>query len=184
MIVEPITEATAMAHLRLDVDDPGLSQLPGAITAARQTVEQYLNATVANRSLTLMLDAFPAGAIRLPNGPVTAVTEIAYIDTDGAAQTVAAHRLVSYPLCDVLTPAFGESWPATRDVLGAVTITYTAGMMSGSPLTLADQDIAAAILLTLGDLWENREAQFVGVSVEANRTVSSLLHPHRREVGV
>lgn len=181
-MIEPITEATAMAHLRLAVDDPGLGRLPEAITAARQTVEQHLNATVANRSLMLTLDAFPAGAIRLPNGPVTAVTEIAYIDTDGAAQTVAAHRLINYPLCDVLTPAFGESWPATRNVYGAVTITYTAGMMVGE--TLANQDIAAAILLTLGDLWENREAQFVGVSVAINRAVDSLLHPHRREVGV
>lgn len=173
-----------MVHLRLDAGDPGISRLPDAITAARQTVEQYLNATVANRSWTVTLDAFPAGAIRLPNGPVTAVTEIAYIDTDGAAQTVAAHRLVNYPLVDVLTPAFGESWPATRDVLGAVTITYTAGMMAGSPLALADQDIAAAILLTLGDLWENREAQIVGTIVAVNRAVESLLHPHRREIGI
>lgn len=182
-MIEPITEATAMAHLRLDVDDPGISSLPDAITAARQTVEQYLNATVSNRSLTLILDAFP-GRILLPNGPVVMVDEIVYLDTDGNPQTVDGHRLINYPLCDVLTPAFGESWPATLNVFGAVTITYTAGMMTGSPLMLADQDIAAAILLTLGDLWENREGQFVGVPVAVNRTVESLLHPHRRELGV
>jgi uncharacterized phiE125 gp8 family phage protein len=182
---EPISESVAKAHLRLEDDDPFISRLSGAITAARQTVEQYLNATVANRTRTLVLDDFPGGGrgIRLPDGPVTAVTEIAYLDTSGDDQTVAAHRLVNYPLTDVLTPAYGESWPTVRDVRGAVTISYTAGMMAGSPLTLDHEDIVSGILLTLGDLWENREGQFVNSPAQINRTVANLLHFHRRDLG-
>lgn len=184
-MTEPITTAVAKAHLRVEDDDPYISRLSAVITAARQTVEQYLNATIVNRSRSIVLDAFPGGSgtILLPRGPVTAVTEIAYLDTDGASQTVASHRLVNYSVSDVLTPAYGESWPSTRGVLGAVTITYTAGMMTGSPATLGDEDIVSGILLTLGDLWENREGQIVGVTTSINQTLDRILHFHRRGLG-
>lgn len=184
--MEPISTAEAMSHLRLDADDPYLDALPAYITAARQTVEQYLNASVAVQERTLVLDAFPPACIALPNGPLISVTSVSYVDTDGATQTLDSSKYVtrSLPLEDGLFPAFGESWPATQAIPGAVTITYQSGMMTGSPLMLPHQDIRAAILLTIGDLWENREGQFVGVSAIVNPTVERLLHFHRRCLGV
>jgi uncharacterized phiE125 gp8 family phage protein len=184
--MEPITTAEAMRHLRLDADDPYLDDLDAYITAARQTVEQYLNASVAVQERTLVLDAFPAFMINLPNGPLISVTSVTYIDTDGIVQTVDSGKYVarSLPLSDILFPDFGESWPATRAIPGAVTITYQAGMMIGSPLMLPHQDIRAAILLTLGDLWENREGAFVGTIHAVNPTVERLLHYHRRQLGI
>ena len=186
MATEPITTAEAMSHLRLDSDDPYIVDLPAYITAARQTVEQYLNASVVVQARTLVLGAFPPSSIDLPNGPLISVTSVAYVDTDGATQTVDSGKYVarSLPLSDILFPDFGESWPSTRAIPGAVTITYQAGMMTGSPLALPQQDIRSAILLTLGDLWENREGQFVGVSAAVNPTVERLLHYHRRALGV
>jgi len=184
--MEPITTAEAMRHLRLDADDPYLDDLDAYITAARQTVEQYLNASVAVQERTLVLDAFPPALISLPNGPLISVTSVTYIDTDGIVQTLDSGKYVarSLPLSDILFPDFGESWPATRAIPGAVTITYQAGMMTGSPLMLPQQDIRSAILLTLGDLWENREGQFVGVNAAVNHTVERLLHYHRRQLGI
>lgn len=184
--MEPITTAEAMRHLRLDADDPYLDDLDAYITAARQTVEQYLNASVAVQERTLVLDVFPAFMIDLPNGPLISVTSVTYVDTDGTEQTLDSGKYVarSLPLSDILFPDFGESWPSTRAIPGAVTITYQAGMMTGSPLMLPQQDIRAAILLTLGDLWENREGQFVGVTAAVNPTVERLLHYHRRQLGI
>lgn len=186
MAIEPITTSEAMRHLRLDADDPYLDDLLAYITAARQYVEQYLNASVAVQERTLVLDAFPSSSIALPDGPLISVTSVSYVDTDGATQTLDSGKYVAWirPLEDALFPAFGESWPATQATPGAVTITYQAGMMTGSPLMLPHQDIRAAILLTLGDLWENREGQFVGVSAAVNPTVERLLHFHRRCLGV
>lgn len=185
--VEPVTIGEAKAHLHVDDDDPHLTYLANYIVAARQSVEEYLNVTIVNRSRSLVLDAFPSGsyqAITLPNGPVLSVSSIAYVDTDGANQTVGSFNSVSYSHRDVVSPVFGESWPSTRDQLGAVTITYTCGMMTGSPLLLSNRDIKAAILLTLGDLWENREAQIIGTTINVNRTVDRLLHFYRRSLGV
>lgn len=45
-------------------------------------------------------------------------------------------------------------------------------------------DVKAAILLIIGDLYENREGQFVGVQVAENQTVQNLLHFHRVGLGI
>ena len=180
MTVEPLSLAEAKQHLRVEDDDPYLTYLAGYITAARQTVEEYLNASVANQTRIHRLDAFPARAITLPNGPVLSVTSIGYVDLNGANQTVAAHLR----LYDTISPAYGAVWPSTRDQAGAVTITYIAGMMAGSPLTLDREDVKSAIKLVLGDIWEVREGSVIGAPIAVNPTVERLLHFHRRTLGV
>ena len=45
-------------------------------------------------------------------------------------------------------------------------------------------DVQAAILLIIGDLYENREGQFVGIAVSENQTVQNLLHFHRIGLGI
>jgi hypothetical protein len=44
--------------------------------------------------------------------------------------------------------------------------------------------VRAAMLLIIGDLFENREAQIVGVSVEDNPTTWRLLHLYRVGLGI
>ena len=183
MTVEPLSLAEAKQHLRVEDDDPYLTYLAGYITAARQTVEEYLNASVANQTRVHRLDVFPAGAITLPNGPVLSVTSIGYVDLNGANQTVSVAGLIG-PVYDTISPAYGAVWPSTRDQAGAVTITYTAGMMAGSPLTLEREDIKSAIKLVLGDIWEVREGSVIGAPIAVNPTVERLLHYHRRTLGV
>jgi uncharacterized phiE125 gp8 family phage protein len=180
-LTEPLSVTAAMRHLRVESDDPYLDDLPIYIKAARQHVEQHLNATIVNRMRTLVLDCFP-NTITLPVGPVLGVTSIAYVDTDGATQMLTAANVIRSK--DKVTPLFSESWPVTRRQLGAVTVTYTAGMMAGSPLTLADDDILAAIRLTLGDLWNTRESNIVGAPISINPTLDRLLATHRRDLGV
>lgn len=185
MVDEPVSTARAQSHLRVADDDPYVSSLSAYITAARQAVEQFLNATVLNRSRSFVLDGFPCdGKIWLPNGPVISVTSITYVDTAGTNQTVSSYRLTNYPDADLLTPIYGASWPSARGVSGAVTVEYMAGMMTGSPATLADEDITAGILLELGDIWNNREGQFTGIVPAVNPTIANLLYPYRRRLGI
>jgi hypothetical protein len=44
--------------------------------------------------------------------------------------------------------------------------------------------VKAAILLTIGDLYENRESAFVGVSRSDNPTAMRLLYPYRVGLGI
>ena len=45
-------------------------------------------------------------------------------------------------------------------------------------------DVKAAILLIIGDLYENREGLIVGAIVATNPAVQNLLHFHRVGLGV
>lgn len=184
-MTEPISTARATTHLRLTSDDPSYADLAANIEAARKWVENYCGISIVNQTRTLTLDAFPAGGdIYLPNGPVISVTTIAYTDDDGNPATVSAHNLTSYELEDILTPDYDEVWPSSRTERGAVTITYEAGMMAGSPLTLDNEDLTSGILLVLGDLWENREGKVVGTIQSVNATVFNLIQLYRRKLGV
>lgn len=181
-MTEPLTVAEAARHLGVTSDDPGYSDLSSVIKAARMTVEQYLNASIVVQERVLVRDAFPS---YLPNGPVLSITSVTYVDNDGVTQTLAssAYRLTSYDMADYIEPAYNESWPSVRNVRGAVTVTYQAGMMSGSPLILSNEDIRAGIKLVLGDLWNLRETQVIGPAVSVSKTVDNLLYPHRRQLG-
>lgn len=185
-MTEPVSLAEAKAHLRISDDDPYVSSLDAYIKAARQAVEKYLSASIVNTTRTYVLDAFPASQIVLPHGPVTGITSITYIDTAGATQTLTSADVIraTYPYKDIVTPLYGASWPSARSQPASVTVTYTAGMMTGSPATLDESDIWMGILLTLGDMWENREGQIVGQSYSVNQTVDNLLHPYRRQLGI
>lgn len=44
--------------------------------------------------------------------------------------------------------------------------------------------IQAALLLIVGDLYENREAQITGDTINPNQTVKNLLYPYRGNLGV
>lgn len=44
--------------------------------------------------------------------------------------------------------------------------------------------VRAAMLLIIGDLYENREGQVVGQSFSVNETVTNLLHFHRTGLGI
>jgi hypothetical protein len=47
-----------------------------------------------------------------------------------------------------------------------------------------NSSVRAAMLLIIGDLYENREGQVVGQSFSENETVTNLLHFHRTGLGI
>jgi hypothetical protein len=76
------------------------------------------------------------------------------------------------------------TWPSVYPRPDAVQITYTAGYSStSSPFNAASGVPAAvksAILLTIGDLYENREGQIVYPGqIQENKTVMRLLDQYR-----
>ena len=180
---EPITIAEAAIFLRLDDDSPIPEQdlIEGMIKAARIAAEKFLNRSIVSEEKTLSLDAF-SPIIDLPDGDVSSVDQVAYIDTDGNSQTVGDYILSE----NRLTPAYGEKWPSTRAQLGAVTITYTAGYLpTGSPPEdSTPEPIKQAIYLMIGDYYENREAGSQGNEYRINPTAESLLFPYRLDLGV
>lgn len=157
----PVTLTEAKAHLR--VDDSDSDTLISALIAAAVAMidgPHGIGIAMMTQTWRYVLDCFPA-YIRLPLTPVQdgilsdspAGVTITYVDTAGATQTLATsdYRLSG----GILEPAYGEAWPGTRTVRGAVTIDFEVGWGDADDVP---QDLKAAILLTVGHLYEHREA--------------------------
>ena len=157
---EPITLAEAKLHLRVDSSDDD-DLITAQISAAREYVEAATGRALVQRTVALRLDAFPAGDIVLPLGRAVSVSSIGYIDTAGAAQTLAGGLYSA----DVnaqparIAPAYGESWPSTRAQTAAVTVTFVAGYGAAAAVPAA---AVVAIKLLVAHWYESREAVVVG----------------------
>lgn len=173
---EPITLAEAKTHLRVThADEDALIGV--LISAARMHVERVTGLRLINQTWEQALDAFPDGAIRILLGPLVSITSVEYLDADGAPQSVDPSDLV---LDNARRPGWVSTrteWPEVqKDTFNAVRVRYVLGF--GADGASVPADLRAAILLILGDLFENRQAQQEAALVE-NRTVDALLWPHR-----
>jgi len=172
---EPVTLAEARLHLRVTSTAED-TKITGLIAAARQSVERWCNRGLITQTVRLRLDAFPDGCIRLPWGKAASITGVTYVDTDGSTQTLTGYQSDLDAVPARLAPAYNENWPQTREVLGAVNVTYVVGAASVSA------DIHSAMLLMIGDMYASREAVVLGTIVADNPTVAALLNPHRLDL--
>lgn len=151
---EPVLELDRVKqHLGVghDDDDDLIALYLEAATAA---VEGPTGIGIPLRPATykLTLEGFPCGCIVIPLRPVTGVTAITYRDTVGVTQTLdPAAYIVDVATGTVARPV-GGSWPSTMATPFAVTVTFTAGFET------IPADLQAAILLTVGHYYRNREA--------------------------
>lgn len=192
---EPITTSEAKNHLRVDTSDDD-TLIDSLVTAAREHVEMTIGRSLITQTLKFYLDAFPlselidhqwyaylgirANQIILPRPPVQSVDSIEYVDTDGSTQTLSSSKYrvdkVSEP--PRITEADNETWPFTDNVTNSVIITYTAGYGgSGSDVP---QAIRQAMLLLIGNWYENREQVLVGSSPsQLPMAAQALLSPYQ-----
>lgn len=117
--------------------------------------------------------------IRLPRGPVLAITSLKYYDAANALVTMSASNYdvdISAPVA-IVVPTISAPWPPTYTRLNAVEIRYTAGF--GPAAADVPADIVAALKLLLGHLYENREAVNIGNIVnELPFAVDALIAPY------
>lgn len=156
-VVEPITLAEALHHLKEDPDPTNDAYVSSLISAARRACEERIERTLISTPWRLTMDAFPA-AIELRQPPILAVQSIEYTDQDGAMQTLspADYTVDAVSEPGYIVPAYGKAWPATRSEVNAVRVNYTAGY--GEVQTSVPEPLKAWILLAVGDMYANREA--------------------------
>ena len=152
-----VTLADAKAFCDIDyTDDDDLITSLIASATSKLDGPRGIGIACFTQTWELSLDNFPYSEIILPGWPVKSITAVSYTDTDGATQTIDA---ADYQL-DIkgdrarLTPVFGGSWPSSRLVNGAVSITYVVGE--------AQDDIEPVLKLAIKQMvahwYENREA--------------------------
>jgi len=125
----PIDFDDVLTHLGV-VDELAYTAVREDILTAMAVIEKRTSRQLLTATWKLYLDAFP-DEIRLERLPVAGVTSIAYLDTDGAAQTLSSSLYqvdcVSPNRPARIRPVSGQTWPATKGQMNAVTVTFTAG---------------------------------------------------------
>lgn len=153
-----VTLQNAKDHLRLDEDDP---MVLAYLAAAQEWVRQYLNRGIY------------ADAVALANAKAGAQSALEAaslkLEADLEAAALVNGQAISGELVDQANANFRAAVQAYRELSGSM---------------VGNEAIDAATLLVLGDLYENREGSFVGVSYEPNPTVMNLLNPYRIGMGV
>jgi uncharacterized phiE125 gp8 family phage protein len=153
--VEPITQAEAKLHLRVDHSDEN-DLIDILRQAAREMVEQHTNRSMITQTRTIKLDYFPCSEeIRLPFGPVASVTSVNYYDEDEVQQTLSNTLYWVDTNSNIPRIVIKDSWPGTYDMPNAVEIVYSCGY--GAAGSSVPRPLRAAMLLILGHLYENRE---------------------------
>jgi uncharacterized phiE125 gp8 family phage protein len=181
LVTAPTTPALDMErvkqHLKVSHDDD--DDLIGLyLDAATAFVEGPHGIGVALRPATyrMTVDGFPCGSLAIPLRPVTGVSAITYKDSTGAVQTLAPAAYVVDLDTATITPAIGDSWPSTASLPGSVTVTFVAGLVT------IPSDLQAAILLIVGNHYENREGMYGTsgtVTPVMNPTVEAILSRYR-----
>lgn len=183
---EPVSTAEAKTHLRVDISDDD-SYIDLLVATARQSVEVFLGRQLITATWQWKLDGFPRAtrhnplrAFLLPWPPLQSVTSIAYVDPNGDSQTLAASLYTvdsaSHPAR--IVPAYGEVWPATREHIDVVTLTWVAGY--GDAGSDVPEKILTAIKMLVAHWYENREPVVLGtIATKLPMHVESLLWEER-----
>lgn len=199
---EPVSLDDAYAHLRIDTDSHGSiddSWLTIFIPVARAWCESYLGVSLAERTVEISSDSFPAVALvssagpyfELPLGPVQEIVSVTYEDTSGD-DVVDTSGDSLFTLDNTVSPArlvlqYGESWPTdVRAALGSVRVRYVTGY--GAEDTnghLAIQPLAKGAILELLAYWyANRGDAATTADVPFAVTAMLDLVPGRDRLGM
>lgn len=154
VVIDPddvLTVADAKKHLEI-VEADWDAILSAYIKSAINMVERYSKTRLIEREFTWKLDCFEP-ILRFPIVPVGEISDIKYFDSAGVEQTLAGTEWVQS--LGRVAPANGKSWPSTDGRIGAISIRFPGGYTG-----VADQEplLVAAVRLTVGDLFENRES--------------------------
>lgn len=174
---EPVTLTEAKAQCI--VETTAYDTIIGSkIKSAREWVEDYTGRALMEQTWRTKLDRFPCGVIYLNHPPLQSVTSITYMDTAGVTQTLSSSAYIVDTTSEPgrVGEAYGYTWPATRDQMGAVTIESVHGYEDSDAVPQAIKD---AILVLIAELYQNREVSIVGPAVGVNSAVESLLWRHR-----
>ena len=173
-----LTTAEAKAHLKVDTsaDDTLIENL---ISAATESAQIFTNRFFINTTLNQFGDTW-SDLATLFKSPVSSVTHVKYYDSDNTQQTLATSvyqkDLEHQPARIGLKP--NQSFPSLADRLNAVECQYVVGY--GSAASDVPQGIKQAVLLTIGNWYQNREEVVVGrIATELPKSAQYLLEQYK-----
>lgn len=194
---EPISVDEAREHCEAPrigdsvTDDADDAKFLRWIRAARAHAEEFTGLKFARVTLEVALDAFDADepVIELPWYPVIEVTSFTY-GTPGSSDSSDAYTLqlgTDFYLDTYTHPARivpVSTWPQVTASTNIIRIQYTAGFGSAEDQDPVPPDALAAMYLTVGHLFGNRESTTEKAMSVLPLGIDDLLRPHRILLGM
>ncbi len=169
-----LTTAEAKTHLKVDTtaDDTYIDNL---ISAATESAQIFTNRYFINTTLNQFGDTWNDMAT-LFKSKVSSVVHIKYYDSDNTQQTLASSvyqkDLEHQPARIGLKP--NQSFPSLAGRINAVECQYIVGY--GSAASDVPEGIRQAVLLTIGNWYENRQEVVIGrIASELPKSAQYLL---------
>ena len=177
----PITLTEAKTHLKVDTtaDDTFITNL---IKSATSSAQEYTNRFFITTTIQQYGDKWE-DISNLFKSPVLSVSHIKYVDPDGTLQTLSTNVYfvdeVNKPARIGLKP--NQSFPTIIDRLNAVYVEYRVGTAAGPDEV--DEGIRQALLLTIGNWYQNRQAVVTGtIATEPPMNAKFLLDQYKIQV--
>ncbi|MCA6098861.1 head-tail connector protein [Bradyrhizobium australafricanum] len=178
----PVSIDDVKLRLRIDASDDQ-SDVQLMIAGATDYIEKYCNTRFATQTVAMKCDRFVDFAF-LPEAPVQSVSDVTYVDTTGATQTLGTdvYDVRSDGLEASIVLKYGQQWPAVQQG-SRITVTAVVGYET------APDAVKNAILLLVGGTYANREPADLpagarpipgAIWVAGWSTVDSLLSNYRR----
>lgn len=173
---EPISLDAAKLHLRVDGTDSD-AEITAMISAARDAAEKYCQRPWASGQWRVLYPVFPPGtaAIALPFQEVTDIAELSYLDSDRTEVVLADTEYTLDDSRQQLRPV--DNWPQQST---GIRLTIDAQSIGNT----VPESVLQAMLLLIGDYYENRTAQTIGGQIVENRAAMFLLNQYRDNMGV
>ena len=173
-----LTTAEAKQHLKVDTsaDDTYIDNL---VSAATESAQIFTNRYFIKTTITQHGDTWNDMAT-LFKSKVDSITHIKYYDSDNTLQTLASsvylEDLTHQPARIGLKPS--QSFPSLADRISAVQCNYVVGY--GTAASDVPEGIRQAVLLTIGNWYENRQEVVVGrIATELPKSAQYLLEQYK-----
>lgn len=182
--VLPVSLQEVKQHLRLVAGDEVYTTEDGILGIYLDAAVSHLDGetgwlgrAIVAQTWSQQFDALTRSML-LGLAPVTAISSVKYRDVAGVEQTIAAesYALINGVSAPELQFLDDYAFPGLFDEEPAVTVTFVAGYGDDEDVPAA---IKAAILLMVGDMYQQREGK-VSSSLMDNSTIRRLLDPYRR----
>ncbi len=174
--VYPVGIGELKDHLRIvhSADD---EQLRIAIKEATEALQTDTRRYYVNHTIVERYDEWPLSEVRsvaLSRAPVSSVTSITYVDTDGASQTWAStnYNVDTYAEPGRIEVEWDKTVPAIRYEQNTIAITYVVGY--GADASNVPERAKRAIKLYAGAVYDNRDMT-PGEVFGWDKAVTSLL---------
>lgn len=180
----PVSVEEAKSHLNIDHDDDD-TLLETYVEAATDDAERFLGRALIDQTWDYSFDEFPDAEIVLPKLPLIEVVGVFYKDAAGDEQEFEAFT-VDLASGKIYLPT-GGSWPTAATVPSAVRVRFRAGYLdTGVSPAVANVPAAikAAILIGVGEFYQNRESVVIGQTVAHLPTWERLLRRYRVALGM